>query len=933
MPNFSHFVALVVFAIVFLPSSLVAQAQPRWQTVETIGQPTARHEAAMVAYKGKLYLIGGRRINPVDVYDPSTNSWTAKSKSPMELHHFQAVVHGDAIYLIGAMTGGWPREKPLEKVVVYYPESDEFEFVHSIPESRRRGGAGAVAYQGKIYVVGGITNGHWDGSQPWLDSYDPATGTWIPLADAPHARDHFAATVIDGKLYVAAGRTTEQKTKQGFDLTVDKVDVYDFKTQKWQRSKESTSIPTQRAGNMASTFGDLLILGGGESSAQQKAHSAVEAFNTKTEQWFSLPRLLRGRHGSAFATIGNYLYTASGCGNRGGSPELTSLERLKLPVAKLTVQEGAVFAGHTQTLSFEGPETSEQATPNPFTDYRLTVKFTHPESGTQFLVRGFYAADGRAGQSSADSGNIWQARFTPFRSGVWHYSAALRQGKDVAIAIEDDAGQSVDLDNTKGSFHVLVNPKPTPGFQTRGRVITSKGFFRFKNTGQYWIKGGTDSPENLLAYVDFDGTYRIKASNKDGEASTGDQIHRFEAHLGDWQPGDRTWGGTATGASTDGNGKALIGAFNYLASKGVNSAYFLTLNINGDGKDVWPYAAPDDFVRFDCSKLDQWEIVFAHMQQKGIMLHIQTQETENETMLDGGDTGRLRKLYYRELISRFAHHPALIWNLGEENGPAHWTPNGQTPKQRIAMADYIKATDPYKHPVVMHTHADQEHKDNLLTPLLGVKSIDGLSFQVDKPEMVHGEVLKWINRSEKAGHRWLISMDEIGPWMHGVVPDNEGGDHDEIRQKVLWGSLMAGAAGVEWYFGAKHPHNDLTSSDWRQRERMWELTTTARTFFEDHLPWWQMTPADHLLSEKDAYCLVKEGEAYVIYLPDENPTTIDIGKEFGDWTIHWFDPTKGGELQTGSQASALASAAFSLGAPPQTLRESSDWVAILRPAK
>lgn len=103
---------------------------------------------------------------------------------------------------------------------------------------------------------------------------------------------------------------------------------------------------------------------------------------------------------------------------------------------------------------------------------------------------------------------------------------------------------------------------------------------------------------------------------------------------------------------------------------------------------------PTDHTRFDCSKLDQWEIVFEHMQRKGVLLHVVTQETENERLLDDGDTGPLRKLYYRELIARFAHHPALVWNLGEENGPAEFSPNGQTSEQQKAMSNYLKASDP-----------------------------------------------------------------------------------------------------------------------------------------------------------------------------------------------------------------------------------------------
>ena len=32
-------------------------------------------------------------------------------------------------------------------------------------------------------------------------------------------------------------------------------------------------------------------------------------------------------------------------------------------------------------------------------------------------------------------------------------------------------------------------------------------------------------------------------------------------------------------------------------------------------------------------------------------------ETENELLLDSGDTRKERKLYLREMIARFAHHP------------------------------------------------------------------------------------------------------------------------------------------------------------------------------------------------------------------------------------------------------------------------------------
>ncbi|QDV61184.1 Kelch repeat-containing protein [Crateriforma conspicua] len=308
-----------------------AESPWQWETVQAEGQPTARHEAALAAYDGKVFLIGGRRINPVDVFDPATRRWTAMSPTPMELHHFQAVVVGDVIYLMGAMTGRYPGETPLERVVAYYPKEDEFRFLHPIPTARRRGGAGAVYYNGKIYLVGGITNGHIDGFQPWLDSYDPETGDWETLPDAPHARDHFQAVVCNNRLYAIGGRTTHQREKNVFGLTVDQADVFDFKTMSWLPPDQCPNLPTPRAGNMAMTWGDQVLVGGGESGDQKTAHDEVEAWDTGQQKWSDWPSMNRGRHGSGFVEADGFLYTASGSGNRGGGPELTSIERLRLP--------------------------------------------------------------------------------------------------------------------------------------------------------------------------------------------------------------------------------------------------------------------------------------------------------------------------------------------------------------------------------------------------------------------------------------------------------------------------------------------------------------------------------------------------------------------------------------------------------------------------
>lgn len=570
---------------------------------------------------------------------------------------------------------------------------------------------------------------------------------------------------------------------------------------------------------------------------------------------------------------------------------------------------------HTITLPFNGPETSETHAVNPFLNYRLIVTFTHED--VEYNIRGFYAADGNAAETSADSGSVWQVRFTPDKIGEWKYSARFDEGEE--IALKNDGGVAIDIPNASGTFRVVPSDKQGVDFRAHGRLVNDKGYFRFKGSGDYWIKGGADSPENLLAYQDFDGTYRMQSSDSDGEARTNDTIHSFEPHIRDWQEGDPTWKG--------GKGKGLIGAMNYLAAKGMNVAYFLTMNIKGDGKDVWPYANPDDFTRFDVSKLDQWEILFQHMQAKGILLHMVLQETENETMLDGGDTGPLRQIYLQEMMARFGHHLGMNFNLGEENGYAEFTPISQNDAQRRAMTDFITEIDPYDHPVLLHTHSHEPYRSLILDSIVGYQRLDGISLQVDKREEAAAVVAHWKQKAAGTGHPWMITMDEIGMWHTGAQSDELTPNHDSLRGNVLWGTLLSGAAGVEWYFGANNRYHDLNTEDWRSRDRLWELTKHAMDFFQNHLPYWEMQADPNRIDSNDGYCLYKANEIYAVYIPDAKDHKLDLSDTQNTFEVRWYDPLKGGELQSGTVGTVGGGKVVTLGLPPGA---DQDWVALLR---
>ena len=169
-------------------------------------------------------------------------------------------------------------------------------------------------------------------------------------------------------------------------------------------------------------------------------------------------------------------------------------------------------------------------------------------------------------------------------------------------------------------------------------------------------------------------------------------------------------------------------------------------------------------------------------------------------------------------------------------------------------------------------------------------------------------------------------FDELGPAHKGVMPDEFDAQHDTVRQYALWGSLMAGAAGAEWYFGYRYPHNDLMCEDFRSRELWWKQTKIATNFFLNNLPLAEMKGANELISSSNAYCLAKPGQVYVVYLPQAEPTEITLPE--GKYTIKWFNPRTGEKLLDGSLKTLIGGGKVPLGMPP--VNEGKDWVAVIR---
>lgn len=110
----------------------------------------------MRAPNGKHYLVGGRGVKNVGVYDPSTSSWTSAPGPGVEIHHMQCVVSGDGrIWIPGSWYGGYPREKNHAFIFIFNTRTNKWSKKPGLPAARRRGSAAVVLRRGMIYVSHG----------------------------------------------------------------------------------------------------------------------------------------------------------------------------------------------------------------------------------------------------------------------------------------------------------------------------------------------------------------------------------------------------------------------------------------------------------------------------------------------------------------------------------------------------------------------------------------------------------------------------------------------------------------------------------------------------------------------------------------------------------------------------------------------------------
>jgi N-acetylneuraminic acid mutarotase len=309
----------------------MAQAQ-KW--VKLAPFPDASEEVYGIASGGKLYIFGG--LAPgwtpkglVYEYDPATDKWTKKKDMPVPSHHVAVTELNGKIYVMGGFTkppSGPTAWVPIDNAWEYDPANDMWKALAPLPT--KRGSPTAAVVNGKVYVIGGATTNEGSkeaGIHPARphqvvgtnEVYDPATNTWGTRRSMPTPRNHVANGVVNGKIYVIGGRLGGAFI--GRATNTDVVEGYDPATDQWSATLDR--MPTPRSSLAYGTYKGKIYVAGGELQTAQMAAAfrAVEAYDPGTNSWSTLPSLEFPRHGAGGDVLGNRLHVVTGVVQASGS--------------------------------------------------------------------------------------------------------------------------------------------------------------------------------------------------------------------------------------------------------------------------------------------------------------------------------------------------------------------------------------------------------------------------------------------------------------------------------------------------------------------------------------------------------------------------------------------------------------------------------------
>jgi N-acetylneuraminic acid mutarotase len=317
MPSRRHFLRLgaVGAAALAVPSWTRAGPPPSAQWHSAPPLPAATQEVYCTTWDGRIVAAGGlrspadsdRRFTPLRataLFDPAADTWTEGPDLPAPRHHIVLAAAGGAVYGFGGFIGEGLGNGFQFRDDVYAFDGTAWRRVGAMPTPL--GETVALSTGGRVHLVTGSLHGaDAQGATGTHLVYDPAADAWSEAAPAPTARSSATGAVIDGRLYVAAGRVTD-----GGVTNLGALERYDPDADTWT---ELRPLPQPSGGlNGAALGGTLYVFGGEYFGGDGGVYEQTWAYDPPADAWTELPPMPTPRHGLAGAAIDGRVFAIGG---------------------------------------------------------------------------------------------------------------------------------------------------------------------------------------------------------------------------------------------------------------------------------------------------------------------------------------------------------------------------------------------------------------------------------------------------------------------------------------------------------------------------------------------------------------------------------------------------------------------------------------------
>lgn len=230
----------------------------------------------------------------VNVAAQALGTWTTNVSMPTPRYYLGAIAYDGKIYAIGG--GGQTAGHTVE---VYDIATNSWS--SKTPATDRRFRLTPLLVNGKIYVVGekvSVVNGVEAGVKDVIEEYDPLTNTWKYLSDIRTQRSEAGVTTINGKIYIIGG---------SYNGVLNTVEEYDPSTNLWTTK---ASMPTARYGLKAVVLNNKILAIGGRVSNTDL--SVIEEYDPTTDQWTTRNPMPVSENNFGATVVNNKLYVIGG---------------------------------------------------------------------------------------------------------------------------------------------------------------------------------------------------------------------------------------------------------------------------------------------------------------------------------------------------------------------------------------------------------------------------------------------------------------------------------------------------------------------------------------------------------------------------------------------------------------------------------------------